>query len=42
MENSEITPYAGWYPTDGITDEKLPWILPGIGILLLGGILVRI
>ena len=43
MENySESTPYAGWYPTDGITDEQLPWILPGIGILLLGGKLVRI
>ena len=42
MENSESTPYARWYPTDGITDEQLPWILPGIGIFLLAGKLVRI
>ena len=38
MENFETTPYAGWYSTD----EQLLWILPGIGILLLAGKLVRI
>ena len=38
MENFGTRPYAGWYSTD----EQLLWILPGIGILLLAGKLVRI